>query len=104
MPADRARSGGGGSYPADMSEDTRDLTLPLDLAGHRATTERLVLRPYEFSDLEAMHEMHARPEVCRYIPWDLPDRTASRRRLGRYQNERLERDGDGLTLAAVEQD
>lgn len=30
-------------------------------------TERLVLRPWEAADLEAMYEIHRDPEVCRYL-------------------------------------
>jgi RimJ/RimL family protein N-acetyltransferase len=85
-----------------MSEDTRELRLPLDLDGYRAETERLLLRPYAFDDLAAMHDMHARPDVCRYLPWDVPHHTASRRRMGRHQAERLAVDGDGVVLAAFE--
>ena len=32
-------------------------------------TARLVLRPYEAGDLDFLHDMFGREEVCRYLPW-----------------------------------
>ena len=33
-------------------------------------TARLLLRPFELTDAEAMAEYQSRPDVCRYIPYE----------------------------------
>lgn len=62
--------------------------------------ERLVLRPFNDNDLDYTADVMRRPDVARYLYWDpmTPDEAAAllKRRL-----LSLEREGDGLVLAAV---
>ncbi|HJP88238.1 MAG TPA: GNAT family N-acetyltransferase [Candidatus Limnocylindrales bacterium] len=39
-------------------------------------TERLVLRPFLASDFDAVYDIESRPEVVRYLMWDVMDRDA----------------------------
>jgi RimJ/RimL family protein N-acetyltransferase len=65
-------------------------------------TGRLRLRRYQDSDFEAMAGMHARPDVARFLPWEVRDRRASREAFERHLDTRLDVEGDGVTLAAIE--
>jgi RimJ/RimL family protein N-acetyltransferase len=76
----------------------------VDFTGHRAETERLLLRTYGLDDLAATHDLNSRDEVTRYLPYATRDLDASRRALGRYQTTQLAVDGDGLTLAGFDRD
>ncbi|MES1239388.1 MAG: hypothetical protein ABUL57_00850, partial [Chloroflexota bacterium] len=38
--------------------------------------ERVALRPFVPSDFEAVHDMQSRPELVRYLMWDVMDRDA----------------------------
>jgi RimJ/RimL family protein N-acetyltransferase len=80
----------------------QDLALP-HLVTEPRETARLVLRPFEPGDLEAVHDLFGRVDVCRYLPWgpmNLEEAgTLLERRVTRT---RLEADGDGLFLAAVD--
>jgi RimJ/RimL family protein N-acetyltransferase len=63
---------------------------------------RVQLRPFLESDVEAVFDMQSRPEVVRYLMWDVKDRPA----VDRFLARRLEQtviDGDdtALVLAAV---
>jgi len=40
-----------------------------------------VLRPYTMDDLDAVHDMHSRPEVTRYLLFDVRDRDEARTAL-----------------------
>lgn len=72
-----------------------DALLPL-------RTERLLLRPYEDGDLEALYEMHRREDVTRYLPWSIRSLEEARAMLDRRKVlRRFEEDGDGLVLALV---
>ena len=75
-----------------------------DYTDYQGETERMRLRPYRFDDFETFHEMHSREEVARYLPWETRDVAASRRALGRHQEMRLAKDGDGISLAGVDKE
>ena len=76
----------------------RMIALPLPL-----TTPRLLLRPYEAGDEEALHDLLRREDVCRYLPWEPMDRDEARLKLEqRVLQDHIEMDGDPLVLAAVE--
>ena len=75
------------------------VALPLPL-----TTPRLLLRPYEPGDFEAIYGLFRREDVCRYLPWGPMDRDQARAKLGqRLTQDHIEKDGDPLVLAVVEQ-
>ena len=66
-------------------------------------TTRMSLRPYEVDDLEALHAIVSREDVCRYLPWEPMDLDQARAKLEqRLTQTRIEADGDPLVLAAVE--
>jgi RimJ/RimL family protein N-acetyltransferase len=68
-------------------------------------TERLLLRPFEPGDLDALVAIHGDPDVVRYVPWDVRDRTALREVLKeKAQRTVLAEEGDGLNLAGVTAD
>jgi RimJ/RimL family protein N-acetyltransferase len=63
-------------------------------------TERLVLRHFEHSDLDAVMAYHSLPEVQRYLDWKARDRVECKAALdGMRAQRRLNRPGDTLTLA-----
>jgi RimJ/RimL family protein N-acetyltransferase len=65
-------------------------------------TERLLLRPFEPGDLDALLAIHGDPQVTRYLYWETRGRDELRdvlaEKLGRTA---LADEGDGLNLAAV---
>ena len=68
-------------------------------------TARVTLRPYEMGDLAAVHDLFGREDVCRYLPWEPMDLDRARAKLEqRVRQTRIETDGDGLLLAAVEEE
>jgi RimJ/RimL family protein N-acetyltransferase len=72
-----------------------ELTYPL-------RTERLDLRPYEPTDLDHQRAMHGRPEVVRYLYWDVQTDEQLRENLERKVARRVLRgEGDGLALLGV---
>lgn len=72
----------------------------MDFAHYRAETARLELRPYTLDDYDEFHDLHGRDDVARYLPWETRDEQASRKALERHQTVVLEKDDDGMTLAA----
>jgi RimJ/RimL family protein N-acetyltransferase len=71
--------------------------LPID-------TERLSLRYFEKTDLEAVMAYHALPEVQRYLDWKARDKVECKAALdGMCAQRRLNRPGDTLTLAVERQ-
>ena len=76
----------------------------MDFTGYTTETARMRLRTYVAEDLEAFHDLHSRPDVARYLPWDTRDEAASRSALARHRDPSLDKDGDGLTLAALDKE
>ena len=63
-------------------------------------TARLSLRPYVFDDLDALYDIQSRPEVTRYLLYDVRDRDQVRGIL----QQRIQADGperDAVDLAVV---
>jgi RimJ/RimL family protein N-acetyltransferase len=77
------------------------MSLPFHLA-QPIRTERLVLRPFEERDLDALCDLQARPEVARYLYWEPRNRRQSRAslksKMGRTQ---IAKGGDALNLAVT---
>lgn len=67
-------------------------------------TDRLTLRPFQKSDLDAVMAYHALPEVQRYLDWKARDRVEGKAALEAMTRQvRLTRPGDMLTLAVTRQ-
>lgn len=72
-----------------------DPTFPL-------RTERLLLRLFVDSDLDAFHDMYRREEVSRYLYWEPRTREQSSEMLERVKKlTSFEAEGHGIRLAAV---
>jgi RimJ/RimL family protein N-acetyltransferase len=66
------------------------------------TTERLLLRPFEPGDLDALVPIHGDPDVVRYLYFDVRSRDELRGVLAEKQQRiAIEKQGDALNLAAV---
>ena len=76
----------------------------MDFSDYKVETERMVLRPYTEDDFAAMADMHGREEVARYLLWKPRDADASRQALDRHLGPRLEKEGDGMTLAGIDKE
>jgi RimJ/RimL family protein N-acetyltransferase len=80
--------------PVPSPKPTVRLTEPL-------RTERLILRHFTSSDLEAVYDMQSRPEVARYLYWSPRDRRGAAESLQeKVKCTRIEAEGDILNLAA----
>jgi RimJ/RimL family protein N-acetyltransferase len=65
-------------------------------------TDRLLLRPFEPGDLDAVEAIHGDPAIVRYVPWDARGREELRGVLGeKAERTVIAEEGDGLNLAAV---
>lgn len=64
----------------------------------------MLLRPYRDTDYEAFADLHGRDDVARYLPWETRDAEASRVAIERHQDMSIDKDGDGITLAAILKD
>jgi RimJ/RimL family protein N-acetyltransferase len=65
-------------------------------------TERLLLRPFEPGDLDALVAIHGDPDVVRFLYFDVRDREELRSVLEqKAQRTVLAKEGDDLNLAAV---
>jgi RimJ/RimL family protein N-acetyltransferase len=65
-------------------------------------TERLLLRPLELGDTEAVHAYQSREDVCRYIPYVPRTRAEVRARLAPERiRTALDNEGQALLLAVV---
>jgi RimJ/RimL family protein N-acetyltransferase len=65
-------------------------------------TERLLLRPFEAGDLDALADLQSRPDVARYLYWEPRTRRQVKAALKRKVDWRsIEREGDTLNLAVV---
>lgn len=62
-------------------------------------TDRLVLRRFEGSDLDAFHAYHCLPETARFLPGPAKTYTQSMERIGWYANFVFEKEGDWVALA-----
>ncbi|MDQ0674091.1 RimJ/RimL family protein N-acetyltransferase [Pseudarthrobacter siccitolerans] len=69
-----------------------EITLPI-------RTERLILRRFEGSDLDAFHAYHSLPETARFLPGPAKSYTQSMERVGHYANFVFEKEGDWVALA-----
>ncbi|VXB98224.1 Acetyltransferase family protein [Arthrobacter sp. 9AX] len=68
------------------------ITLPI-------RTERLILRRFEGSDLDAYHAYHSLPQTARFLPGPAKTYTQSMERVGKYANFAFEKEGDWVALA-----
>jgi len=67
------------------------------------STARMTLRPYEMGDLAAVHDLFGRADVSRYLFWEPMDIDAARALLERRMKQtRIEADGDGVLVAALD--
>jgi RimJ/RimL family protein N-acetyltransferase len=65
-------------------------------------TDRLVLRPFDRTDLDEVMAYHALPDVQRYLDWKARDRVEGKQALKQMCNQTiLQRPGDTLSLAIV---
>lgn len=65
-------------------------------------TERLLLRPFEPGDLDALFDIHSREEVHRYLYGEPLDIEQTKARLERkIANTKIEKHGDALAIAVV---
>ena len=69
-------------------------------------TERLLIRPLEPGDVDALHAYQSRPDVCRYVPYEPRSREVVAERLADPEKTRaaLEEPGQVLDLAIVRKD
>ncbi|MFC5750584.1 GNAT family N-acetyltransferase [Actinomadura rugatobispora] len=73
--------------------------------GYPIESARLTLRPYDESDLDDLYDIQSRPEVTRYLLFDVRDRDQVRGSLEeRIRSTGLEAEGDTLTLAVTLRD
>lgn len=76
------------------------LTLAID---RPLRTPRLILRPYEAGDLDFLHDMFGREDVCRYLPWAPMDLAEARAKLEqRLSQRRIGLDRKAIVLVGVE--
>jgi len=62
--------------------------------------ERIVLRPWVASDLEALHDLESRDEVTRYLMWESMDRESAARFLERRLGQTaIDGDDTAIVLA-----
>ncbi|WP_084959681.1 GNAT family N-acetyltransferase [Thermoactinospora rubra] len=65
-------------------------------------TDRLALRPFTLEDLPAYHAYGSRPDVVRYLYWQVRDLPASRAALEQAMTRTsLQAEGDALELAVT---
>jgi RimJ/RimL family protein N-acetyltransferase len=68
----------------------------------RIESSRLLLRPFEMVDCEAVLEYQSNPEVVRYVPWPVGDASMVEVALAKEINQtKLLGQGDYLSLALV---
>ena len=65
------------------------------------STERLLLRPLELGDAEAVHSYQSLPEFCRYVPYEPRSLDEVAERIARPTGSTLEHEGDALVLGVV---
>ena len=97
------RTGAARPLRPDSTLCEHELALELHPQPRRIETERLVLRPFEPGDLAAVHDIHRRPEMVRWL-YEEAARTLEEDRPwleGRIRRVRFGLTGDGLGFAAV---
>jgi RimJ/RimL family protein N-acetyltransferase len=68
-------------------------------------TPRLLLRPLELSDADALLAYRSLPEVCRYVPFEPMTREDITTRIsGTWSNQTLDDEGQSLMLGVVRRD
>jgi RimJ/RimL family protein N-acetyltransferase len=68
-------------------------------------TERLLMRPFEDGDLEAMHAMQGDPDVARFLYWEARSLDEVQAQIERIKPmTRIDEESDSLRLAAVRRD
>ncbi len=73
----------------------------MSLVAPTVRTDRLLLRPYRMDDLDDLVAIRSRPDVVRYVYWEPKNREEIAAGLVRRSRmHTLEREGDGLVLAA----
>lgn len=84
----------------NSSTSTSRTGLHLPYEAVPITTDRLLLRAFESSDLDDVRAYQSRPDVVEYLAWDVHTREDSIRRLTeRIGMTRLRQDGDELVYA-----
>lgn len=72
------------------------------MTDHLIKTERLILRPFEKSDLAEVLDYYSLPDVQRYLDWKARDKVETKAALDEMRKQtRLSRPGEALTLAVV---
>ena len=70
--------------------------------GYPIRLERVILRPFVQSDFDAFYDMQSRPELVRYLMWDVMDRDAVQTFLERrLRQHSIDGDDSALVLAAT---
>ncbi|HVY52846.1 MAG TPA: GNAT family protein [Devosia sp.] len=65
-------------------------------------TDRLILRPFEKSDLDEVLTYYSLPEIQRYLDWKARDKSEAKSAFDAMRKQtRLTRPGDILTLAVI---
>ena len=62
-------------------------------------TERLILRRFESTDLDAFHAYHSLPDTARFLPGEAKSYTKSMESVGKYANFTFDKEGDWVCLA-----
>jgi RimJ/RimL family protein N-acetyltransferase len=68
-------------------------------------TERLLIRPFEAADFDAMLAIHSRPDVARYLYWEPRGPDEVKKVVAEKSGfTAIKREGEGLSLAVVRRD
>jgi RimJ/RimL family protein N-acetyltransferase len=90
-------------WPAWPYRSLMSDSLPTLAISEPLRTARLALRPYEPADLDFLHGMFGREDVCRYLPWGPMDRAQAREKLEqRMAQRRIGAERKAIVLLAEE--
>jgi RimJ/RimL family protein N-acetyltransferase len=65
-------------------------------------SSRLLLRPFDIGDCDAVLEYQSHPDVVRHVPWPIRDSTMVKEAIaGAIHRTTLDKEGDYLSLALV---
>jgi RimJ/RimL family protein N-acetyltransferase len=68
-------------------------------------TQRLLLRAWGEADFDGLYDMQSRPEVTRYLRWDIRTREQAREMLARrIAQTEIAGEGDNLAVAVTERE